>query len=61
MIIIITFIDGNHLSNISVEKLMTQVQKVNHKIKCINLEKNCVNKSLLEKKGILLSKGKFKL
>ena len=53
--------DGNHMSNVSVEKMIVSIQQKNHQIKCINLEKNCVNKEQLHKKGFNLEDSQFKL
>ncbi|CDW87099.1 UNKNOWN [Stylonychia lemnae] len=57
----ILYLNGNHLSNLSVEKLIISIQQINHSIKVINLEKNNVNKQQLESIGIDLSKGQFKI
>lgn len=52
---------GNHLGNISVERIIKCLIGNGHPIKCINFEKNCFDRDLLEKSGVDLSNQRFKL
>lgn len=54
-------IGGNHLSNASVEKMIAAIKQKDHQIKCINMEKNCINREQLHKKGFSLDDSQFKL